>query len=247
MEAIVRKTILLLIPFILASYVTSCSDDSNPATPEEKKRQELNIQVIETPTAMQNSQDGHAQTAILWIRLANSFSGYSTFYHPPAGSDRISKILKSHDDWDYTWIVDALTITMNYFENLEIFGWKIYMTGTDGEYTFNDWLYMEAEQAYNESYGVMKIYEPVSEKVAMEWNWASNGDGQYLFDLIIWNDNSAEKISIINNNDNSGELIFYNFINGQFIAETKIDWNSAGTGEWWEYDLAGNITEHGIF
>ena len=142
----------ILITFISLSLLfISCSDDdNNPTGPEGNQAKELSAKEIQVPTAMQQSNDPHAHAAVMWISLANSFKSYSAFYTP---QENFNKLFKSNDEWTKTWMVDALQITMDYFDDAISFGWEIFLTGTDGEFTYNNWLYMEAEQNIDNSYG----------------------------------------------------------------------------------------------
>ena len=242
-----NKLISLIFLMVSLMFIISCSDDSNPTKPEEQKAKELSLKEITVPEAMKNSQDPHAQMASAYIGLVNGFRNYSTFYQPPAGSSNLGKIFKSNDEWTRTWTVDALTVTMNYFESEENFGWNIYLTGTDNEFTYNNWLYMEAEQTVGENSGTMKIYKPVTDQVEAEWNWFYDTNGKYNFTFFSWNENYSQKIEVVSNPDNSGQLTFYEYVNGQFVPTNKISWTSAGTGHWVEYDAQGNIIDEGDF
>lgn len=225
-------------------FFMSCSDDGsdNPLSTEGEIKPLL-IKQIEVPSAMQNSTNVHAITANSYIQFANSFEYYSVFYTPP--STRLGKIL---DEWTKTWTSQGMTIDMNYFENSDNYGWKVYLTGTQDGQVLDNWLFMDAIQNYDDSYGTMKMYDFSNSNVALEWNWMTDSDNVYNFDFYTWDDVNSYKLEIDSNDDNSGELIQYESEDGNtFIAQLKIEWTSAGTGNWWQYDSSGAVTDSGSF
>ena len=236
-----KKILMVFISVTLSLTFTSCSDDDdNPTGPEGNQAKELSAKEIQVPTAMQQSNDPHARAAVMWVNLANSFKSYSMFYTP---KENFSKLFKSNDDWPKTWNIDALQVTMDYFEDAVNFGWEIFLSGTDGEFTYANWLYMEAEQNIDNGNGVLKVYKPVTTEVGMQWDWSTAAtSGIYYFNLFIF-DNNNEKLEIISNPDNSGEISYYS----EQILQTKISWTAAGTGYFQEYDADGNITDEGPF
>ncbi|MCB0742373.1 MAG: hypothetical protein KDC67_00595 [Ignavibacteriae bacterium] len=233
-----------LIIFIFLAFLIGCSDDSNPTEPENKTARELNIKEITVPAAMKQSNDVHAQVANAYINLANAFRGYSVFYTPPAGAKNLSK---TNEDWARTWELDGLSVTMNYYETGTNFGWNIILNGTDGETTYNNWLFMEAQETIGASNGHLKIYKDGSSELETEWNYSTNSTGIYSFDLFMYSDENPEKLSITSLPDDSGDLTFYKTFNGSFVPESKVVWTAAGAGEWWEYDLDGNVKDNGTF
>jgi len=241
----IKKIFIVFVSLCFSLAFISCSDDDNPTGPEGNQAKELSAKQIQVPPAMQQSTSPHAQQAVLWLSVANSFKSFSSFYTPQGN---LNKLFKSNDEWTRTWMVDALQITMDYFDDVTSFGWEIFLTGTDEEFTYNNWLYMEAVQYSDDSYGELKIYKPVTDEVAMEWNWTNESiSGIHYFNLFIWDSNPAEKLEIISNPDNSGQIIAYNSVNSQFVQHTKITWTAAGTGYFWEYDVDGNVTNEGPF
>ena len=240
----IKKIFIVFISLCISLVFISCSDDDdNPTGPEGNQAKELSAKQIPVLPAMQQSASPHAQQAVLWLSIANSFQAYSAFYTP---QDNLNKLFKTNDEWTKSWMVDALQITMDYFDDETSFGWEIYLTGSDNEFTYNNWLYMEAYQYIDDSYGQLKMYKPVTDEVGMEWNWTNATTGIYYFNLFIWEDN-PQKLEIISNPDNSGQITAYNYVNNQFVAHTKITWTAAGTGYFWEYDESGNVTDEGPF
>ena len=79
----INKILIIFISIVLSFTFVSCSDDDdNPTAPEENQTQELSVKQIQVPSAMLQSTSPHAQQAVLWLSVANSFKSYSSFYTP---------------------------------------------------------------------------------------------------------------------------------------------------------------------
>jgi hypothetical protein len=231
----------------LLILVISCSDDSDPTSPnEDLSAKELSLKQITLPAAMQQSNNSYAKTAFVYITLANSFQIYSAFYTPPDNSNLL-KQLEANDDWTKSWTIDGVTIKMDYYEDATKFGWKTYLSGTDGEDVFSNWLFIEAEELVLLNQGYMKVYKQNSTDLQSEWNYSTSAQGVYSFIYSSYDDGISNRFEIFSNSDNSGEISIYNVSNGNFVLDSKIDWNSDGTGQWWKYDLAGNVIDSGSF
>ncbi len=243
-----KKIGMIFIVFSLL-FLISCSKDDNPVTPKENKEaKELGLNEIKVPEALKQSGNPHAQRCIGFISLANSFKGFSDFYKPPEGTN-LKKIIDIKEDWTRTWTSGGLSITMNYFENNESFGWKVFLTGTDNQYTYSNWLSMEANQKIDNSYGTLIIYVPVTDKPEFKWTWSQTQTGSNTFTMEVFDENGLPqtKIDVVSNADESGELTFYNYVNGSYVKESKTTWTASGTGHWEEYNEQGDLTSQGDF
>ena len=80
----IKKIFIIFISLCLSLVFISCSDDDNdnPIGPEGNQAKELSLKEIQPPAAMQQSTNPHAQAAVMWLNLANSFKSYSAFYTP---------------------------------------------------------------------------------------------------------------------------------------------------------------------
>ncbi len=244
-----NKQIGMIIVIFSMLYIISCSKDDNPVTPNEnKKAKELGLKEITVPEALVQSNDSHAQMCVGFINMANGFKGFSSLYQPPVGIN-LAKIVDIKDDWTRTWTDEQLSITMNYYENDVSFGWQVFLTGTDNQYTYSNWLLMEAEQKVDDSYGTLIIYKPVTEQVEFKWTWSQSQSGKNTFTMEIFGDDGLPetKIDAVSNSDESGELIFYKYVDGSYVKESRTTWTATGTGHWEEYDASGNIINQGDF
>ena len=233
---------LALIPLmIFVTLLFSCSSDDNPTEPTSQKIKPKapTAKTIELPEHMVQSGDPHAAMAASWIAMANSFTGYSQFFVPPEGAKSLPKV---SDEGKYTWNVGALAITLIYSTDDEYSKWKVIFNGTDDEgTTYVNWVYMEAEQTADGSSGTMLMYEENSTDVAYKWEWTSSDDGSYNFTFLDYSD-SGWKLDIHVNADNSGEMNYYDNVDGEFVLKYKITWNADGSGAWWDYENNENGT-----
>ncbi|MCB9210529.1 MAG: hypothetical protein H6610_10415 [Ignavibacteriales bacterium] len=236
------KYLGLLIIFLI--FVISCSDDDSPSSPESQTAKELSMKVIDIPNAIKQSSNPYAQQVNVFTTLANSFSVYSFYFTPPSGNQQF---LKVNEDWTKSWTVNNITINMNYFENTTDFGWSIYLSGTDGEQTFNNTLFLEAQETIGTQQGTFKIYDPNSNTVASEWTYFTTTSDVYNLSLFSYNGDNSNKLEIISNNDNSGEFTYYEMASGDFTIDKRVAWNADGTGQWWEYDSTGTLIDSGSF
>ncbi len=240
------KKIFFIITLFGLFFLSSCSNDDNPVTQEgNKKQKQLGVSKVDVPAKLTQSSDGHAQMCVSYINMVNGFSDYTNLYTPPESSE----LAKLSDNWSQTWTVDKLTIRMEYFENSEDFGWQVFLTGTDGEFVYSDWLSMEAEQKNDNSSGSLTIYRPVTDEIEFQWRWGQTSNEATTFETFVYDENGSpiSKISLVSNPDGSGEITFYADIEGAFVKQTKITWNSDGSGQWTEYDSSGNVKSEGVF
>ncbi len=238
-----KKILLSFLIIIMSVFLTFCSndEDDNPVAPETKEPAKLEIKEIQLPEHMTQVQDSYAQLAVAFVQMANGFRNYATFFNPPSGATHIPKSSGVQDEW--TWQEGTLTIRLVYDENDEMVYWKIYLTGTFEGYTVNNWLGAEAEQTKDGNSGHLKIYEPPTNNLIAEWNWNVGSDGSYSFVFLGYE--NSQKIEVTVNADNSGILQIYNSVGGQFVLQYKITWTATGSGQWWEYDTAGNVVDQG--
>jgi len=141
----------------------------------------MSIGSVSVPTAMEQSENPMAQMAVGFVAMANAFSSYGAYLTPPGG-----KAAADGDGppWEYTWSEGGLTITMTITEVGTEYHWDIVLDGTDGTYTYTDWLVIHAEQAQDGSSGLMIVYEPVTTNILAQWSWSTDLSGVYTFEMI---------------------------------------------------------------
>lgn len=239
------KKIILMFTLIFLTILSGCSknDESNPVAPKTKEPAKLQLKEITVPTHLTQVQDQHAQMVSSYIQMANGLTNYAAFFTPPSGAKHLPKGYSTEDEW--TWTEDNLTVTLVYNEGESNISWKVILTGLYEGFTATNWTSMEAEQSKDGNSGHLTIYEPVTTTVAVDWEWNNNSNGNASF--IFTDFESFMKMQIDVNSDNSGMLQVFQSSDNQFILQYKISWTATGSGEWWEYDATGNITDHGTW
>jgi len=236
-----------IVMLLLFGLVAGCSKD-NPSEPKEEAPQFV-PKTVAVPEAMQNSSDPMAQMAMSYIGSANMITNFSAFFTPP-GLMKTSANLGS-TGWERKWEQDGITITLTATENDTGYQWSVKLDGTSqstGE-TYNNFIFLKIEQNKDGTAGRFSMFDPeedASSGLIMEWVW-STLPGDVLDVIRTFYDDGipAGRIKVLSNPDKSGELYFYDYVNGNFVMEFKATWTSSGTGEWWSYDSMGNVDSHG--
>ncbi|VAX23897.1 hypothetical protein MNBD_IGNAVI01-270 [hydrothermal vent metagenome] len=229
---------LTLIPLIIfITLLFSCSSDDNPTEPVGQKLEPKapTVKTIELPEHMAQSSDPHAQMAEVWIGMANSFTAFSGLFVPPEGAKSLPKGNALNDEGKYIWTVGPLSITLIYSSDDEYTRWKVIYNGIDNGSAYVNWVFMEAEQTADGNSGTLLMYKENSTELAAKWTWNNAADGSYDCTFIDQTD-AGWKLDVHENADNSGEMNFYEDVNGEFILRYKITWNADGSGAWWDYE-----------
>jgi hypothetical protein len=236
-----KKLSFLFLIFTVVLFIAACSEDKKTNNDNQFDGPEWNVDPVEIPEHMTQSQDMHAHMAVTYVGLANSFSAYGGLFAPPA---RALCSVNRDGEWTYTWSDGLLTVTLNITETSTHYYWKIYFDGTQGNVTYNDFLYIEAEQTIDGNSGSMTLYDPELTELSCFWQW--NWDANEVFHFTFEVPNEA-KILIDVNPDGSGFLEYHIYGTAGYWRNLRIEWTAAGTGEWWEYDEAGNIIANGTW
>lgn len=239
------RKVILFFTLLFLIILSSCSktDENNPVAPKNNEPAKLELKEITVPSHLTQVQDQYAQMAAGYIQMINSLTNYAAFFTPPKGAKHITKANGIQDEW--TWTENSLTVTLDYSEGESSISWKVILTGLYEGFNVTNWTFMEAEQSKDGNSGHLTIYEPVTTNVAINWEWSKNASGNASF---IYTDfKSSMKLQIDVDKDNSGVLQILKGAEGQFVLEYKINWTATGSGEWWEYDATGNITNHGTW
>jgi hypothetical protein len=223
------KFFVSLFMMLILVLVIGCSDDDEGPTDNNGETQQptFSIDSVIVPDAMAQSADPMVQQVVAYITLANAFAAYGSWFSPPTTSEG--------PPWTYTWTVDNLTITLTVAEEGTNWVWDIVLDGTDGEYTYDNWLFIHAELAKNNSSGQLTIYEPVTTDVSLEWSWNVDTEGVYTL-VVISYEEGGFKIEITVNPDDSGELELYTKVGESYQLTFRAVWQADGSGQWWTYE-----------
>jgi len=217
--------------------VVGCSNDNNTPSGNSGTVQapSFSIDSVTVPDAMMQSSDPMAQMAVSYVMMANAFSAYWTWFAPPTSSNG--------PPWTYTWTDSNLTVTLTIKEQGNNWVWDIVFDGTGGGYTYNNWLFIHAEQAQDNSSGQLLIYEPVTDSVAWIWSW--DVDSQGVYHLVMISKSDQSKVEVTVNPDESGHLKAYEEVAQNYQLIFEANWLADGSGQWWQYDQNGQLIGSG--
>jgi len=178
--------------------------------------------------------------------MANAFSAYGTWFTPPTTAKISAEpfSVNTGPPWTYTWTIENLTITLTVTEEGTNWVWDVVLDGTDGEYTYDNWLSIHAEQAKDCNSGQLMIYMPVTTEICLEWSWSVDAEGVYTFVMTSYYEEEGLKVEITVNPDNSGELELYTKVGEIYLRTFRAVWQTDGSGQWWTY-VGGLQTDSG--
>lgn len=235
-----RLSIWTLSVLIVMTAVNCSKDSTNPTEPQKQEPPEIAAKEIKTPQKLQQSSDPNAQLTAAYISMANSFRDLAGgFMQPPPGLNKLMQQADMSGDtpvWRRTWTDGALTVIMEIFDAGDKYLWDIRMNGTDGEYVYDNWLFIHAEQTKNGQNGFMTIYEDLTTKAAGTWTWMEDAQHNYKLTVLLNNVYNSVKLIAEAHPDESGRIEFYNGQNNTFVLQFKAEWNADGSGQWWSYE-----------
>ena len=236
-----KRLFIFALVFVVAFSFVACSKDKKTNNSNEFDGPEWNNDPVEVPLAMEQSNDPHAQMAVSYVAMANSFGSYGGLFAPPRGA--ICTVNRD-EEWTYTWGDGELSITLVITETSTHYHWEIYFDGFDGNMTYDNFLYIAAEQTLDGSSGSMTLYDPEMTEFLLFWQWSSDDNGVYHFMYEFYQEG---KIVVEINPDGSGFLEYYEYDNSAYWRSFRIEWTALGTGEWWGFDVLGNQIGYGLF
>lgn len=244
------KTFFSLIIIGSLVLMLGCSSDkdenkSNPTGPTTADDAPTFItHKVELPANMQNSNDQHAQTVVIYTNLANLFSATLNGYFVPPSLNKAS----GDGPWQHVWQEDELNITVLIKKLTDRYTWEVSYTGQDDDgNVFQNFIAFRAEQALDESSGAFTMYDPESEVITGQYAWSVDENSTLHFEVSAEQQIKGVKFVGMVNTDRSGVLELFNTLGETDMLQTKYQWDSDGLGEWWEYDAAGNLIDSGTW
>lgn len=232
-----------IIFFLLFSIACNKDDDNEPE--QSKDTAEFEVKTVDVPDNMMQSNSPGAIHARSYINIMNGMSTYGGLMNPP----KKSSFLKNGENETITWTVDDGTGQNNYNVTLKVtespvyIKWELIYDGTiDGMY-LNNFTYVKAEEYKDGSGSTITIYDfDNPESILMTMSWYESGGATY-FTLEIPNEVKVEMVAF---SDDSGSIEISEWVNGQYVLELKVVWDSSGHGEYWEYEN-GELIENDVF
>jgi len=220
---------------------------------EEVPIPKFKFKAIQIPQTLVQSSDTMAQKIVEYINSANDFKRYLYYLNPP---DTVAPE-SYYPPWNYSWYArEGYRILLKVEIFFETNVWMVRFWGTDsitGKY-YHNWHYLGADQYAGNDYGSMGVSPNDELNTSTSFQWTTENevvkyiflktsdDGQVFFDFEIhcFADFSGQLIKRIKISDRK---FYWREIDG--IIEYKFSWNAVGSGQWWKYDVEGNVIDTG--
>ena len=214
-------------------------------------------QTIQIPETMRQSSDSVAQVVTQYIDLINESKKFLPYINPP---DSILLESKVEPVWNYKWLAKEgfyLFLKISIYPDNSC-GWEAKLWGTDtttGQY-YHNWIFLNAGQSSGKDQGSISPHYIDAPHIITSYSWGVADDTlKYIYYKISDEGKLFSDLEIHGCSDFSGELIkrimisdtgFYlREYNG--VIEYKYTWNVNGRGQWWRYDIEGNIIDSGVW
>lgn len=225
-------------------FVSCSSDDESPVAPTKKPQPPtFSLATISIPQKMIESTDTMAQLAIQLINEAQSMEQAIGLLTAPQNAE----VVKAETgEWEYKWVVGALTQTLKITSTEGRYTWRMYLDGTEGGINYINWRFLDAAQQSNKSNGHVYLFKLGTQQIESEWVWntLSNNDYQFTREC---HDESCKKTDITIKLDNSGKIERYvKSSTGSSVYDLRISWDVNGNGTWWTYE-DGQETGYGTW
>ncbi len=240
------KTIRFLILFtgILSMiFVSSCKKDKD--TNPNNDAPAYQMQKVDIPEAMAQSNDPGAKQAVYYLNMVNAFSRYNSMMTPPK-SAFVSRLKGGGGPWVYTWDVNDgeknnYTVTLKITETSNAYHWEMTLDGLVSGIELHNFIFITAELDKDETKGSFTVYdfeEMGTVFMTMDWH---QSDGNYYFTVEFPEEFLA---NIVVNSDGSGSIEGKDWMNGQYVLVYRAEWDASGHGEYWYYEN-GEVINHG--
>ncbi|MEE9429751.1 MAG: hypothetical protein V3V16_01845 [Melioribacteraceae bacterium] len=230
-----NKFIKIFLTFaVLLIFSVACKDAATE--PEQAAAESFSMKEIEVPEALTNSSNPKAISAKSQILVLNSLPTlYGAWFTVASGPESLAKV---NDDRTYTWNSNGVAITMKYSDSGDEIFREIFISGNYGGQTHSNFKFLESRQKKDRSQGYFKIFDFSDGSETTSWVWTTSSDNVYSMNFL---SDDGDKIEVNSNPDKSGTISQYE--NNVMISKTV--WTANGTGEWWQYDNQGNVTDSG--
>lgn len=230
-----RKLLLVIMGILLVAFALGCSDDDDdkvigsngddtttPIVPTAVA--ELNVPI----DSMRNSGNDYVEYASYLIEIAK---GYSELFMPPSSAEKsVYPGLAAADSVVYTWTSGDMTLTMIFKETATHYYWATIFDGTDGGITYDNFTFIEAQEAIDGTNGWLKVYDP-TDGHDWEWQWIIDAAGKFTMVLTGSDDSATFQVEIVVYPDGSGYVEYTEDSPNTWI----VTWNAAGTGGTYAY------------
>ncbi len=233
------KSAVLSIVMLSAVLMSGCAKYNVDDPP--KEAQEFEAKTVQIPQIMSESNNPNAQMTVSYINMLNNLSGLASMLTPPGECSPLT--LKSGNSDTYTWDVDdnsgTYSVKLTISENSSEISWDMHITGTMGDATLNNFLFIHATQKKDESASTFTVWDTDTGDKEMEISWQTTGDDtEFVFEVF-----DETYLSVNVNSDSSGTLEMKEWTNGNYSTIYKATWEASGHGHYWTYSNGELIDE----
>jgi hypothetical protein len=244
--------ILSLIAVMAVAFSCSKDDDAKPSL-EEAAKSASQQNLIQVPTAMQNSQDPNAIEVASYVSMANL--NFALLQVPAGATKSSTKITAANGRTRssqetylvYTW-TDAqqgISVAYQVSESSDSYIFELFYKDSSRS---DEWYrYLYGEQKKDRSAGffnLIDIYGLLGDDqtaVFLKYQWTRSGDN-FEFTFSDFSD-SMKFTGTINTKTKAGELKLYE----DTVVTYEASWTAQGTGSWKSYDSQGVLEDSGTW
>ncbi len=224
-----KKHLIWILALMAALVLFACSDDDEKTpTGGTPPQPTPTVASIAVPAGMQSSGNSYAQQAVTWVTIANVFISMASQVTAPGKINPMSyKTANAFDSSTWSYTTQGLTFSIIYWDDALTHYWDLRYDGTDGVYTYDDWLVARFVQKKDGTGGSITVYETNTTTVEASVVWTYIG-GVYTVTLT----SGTDVVVIVVNADGSGTLDYTD----DGCLELEIEWAADGSGSWVEND-----------
>jgi hypothetical protein len=195
--------------------------DNSPSQQYQAPSIATNQVIVQVPSKLSSSTDANAQTAAVYMEVANAFSAYSAYFTVPGNA--IQSTTKS-SDIVYTWTYGEVTVKLTYNDDGTNKTWIWYI---------NNSKYMDCQESDQGKSGSFNVYDYINGGVAiLVYNW--NKDASNIYETLKIVDSDTYYFKITASLDNkSGQFDVYDGSGDAGTNFIEVIWNINGSGNWW--------------
>jgi len=231
-----KKLFMLMLVASLGFW--ACSDDDNgngngtgPDQTEEPP--EFMVDIPTLPSKLTDSENPQAQQLTMYYSLASSLSNnFMGVLFPPGTAENLAEV---GDKWKYTWTDGQLTVNLTVEELDNKYRWEVRYDGSDGETTYDNWLFMVAEQAKDGKSNEITAYEDNTSNVIMKYSWHVDDSQTHHYNVESYSYQGGIRIVAEIESNSAGWMELYELANGEYTLMKEFQWDADGNGSWTEY------------
>ncbi|RMF61884.1 MAG: hypothetical protein D6748_00675 [Calditrichaeota bacterium] len=222
------KRYITIILIIISMLWIQCSKSSSTEPKEQPPDVSQILPEIEFP-----STEGAPLEAQIWIIQFNVFSQIANLYWQQLYQ---TDARFENGKWTWSYNYNGITITFTAEKTDTAWVWSMTFNGTytdpeTGEsFTYNNWKAFEGSTNLDGKSGSLKYYMENSTQLFLTFDWHIDASNVYYATLISYDETGAfySKMELVLNQDGSGEIKGYEYVNNNWTLTITITWDNAG-------------------